>query len=487
MKIIHLSDQIEAEIKKKMENTVLIQINKFSTFNRNVFSCLPNLKSLVPEFSLSEYETSGTFIYPPANINCSLEQSTKVRKKGANFGDFINKNFYSRMVKEKRKPIISVWNETDYLIQIKKQFNSKILVVRNNVFQKIEDKTNLIFILKSSGIPEGDCLKTKIFKNINDIAHYNELSKYLGPKFVVQVNSSGGKGTRIISSQEDLAKLCNEKMPGPVRVVQYYSGYSVNTNILTIPNGASDCSIYVDVPSHKVMGDSEENFSFGSIGNDWSLNFPEKPINKFIDYVRRVGKFLYLNYGLIGLWGVDSIWSDNDFRINEINCRFQGTTEVSSINQLIRGCIPFSVTHSCIFLGISVNWMPDEKDFNQETAGLMKKNSGVRPFYLKVRSNYNSPIKINNGFRGTGVYSFCNNKLIKVLESNSTIAANLNEKTVLIVNTPLPETLSFPGTQLCTIEGMTKNGKGIFTSDAKLTNEATTLLKLMLNEFNEVT
>lgn len=42
-------------------------------------------------------------------------------------------------------------------------------------------------------------------------------------------------------------------------------------------------------------------------GNDWSLHYPEHLCSEFIDQIVRLGKYLDKNYGLVGMWGVDSI------------------------------------------------------------------------------------------------------------------------------------------------------------------------------------
>ncbi|MFF8381641.1 hypothetical protein ACF07V_36735 [Streptomyces sp. NPDC015661] len=52
---------------------------------------------------------------------------------------------------------------------------------------------------------------------------------------------------------------------------------------------------------------------------------------------------------------------------NEINCRNQGTTEVSAVNQQLRGLPPFLAALLTVLLGGRPDWLPDADGFNQAT------------------------------------------------------------------------------------------------------------------------
>ncbi len=90
--------------------------------------------------------------------------------------------------------------------------------------------------------------------------------------------------------------------------------------------------------------------------------------------------------GLAGLFGLDAIF-------NEINCRNEGTTEVSGVNHLLRGLLLFLAAHLTVLLGQRPGRLPDTDTDNQETLAVAARPQRG-PFYLKPRHRSAAPVRL---------------------------------------------------------------------------------------------
>ncbi|MFE6866578.1 hypothetical protein ACFVFS_08470 [Kitasatospora sp. NPDC057692] len=85
----------------------------------------------------------------------------------------------------------------------------------------------------------------------------------------------------------------------------------------------------------------------------------------------RIAGWAWDKHRLKGLFGLDALLTaDGEVYLNEINCRNQGTTEVSAVNQQLRGLPPFWIAHLTAMLDHSVSWLPNPDDFNAATVDL---------------------------------------------------------------------------------------------------------------------
>jgi len=220
-----------------------------------------------------------------------------------------------------------------------------------------------------------------------------------------------------------------------------------------------------------------------SAGSDWNIAFPEELSHDFVRCVELIGLYLYKKYGLIGMWGLDSIWDDKRFVFNELNCRFLGSTEVSSINQWQRGIPPFYGTHLLIFDNYVVNWMPSAGEFNRETVRLMNNIKDSRPFYLKIKVKTSKPVRISNKLSGSGIYKIVSDCSLKKLNDRIvTSGADFDNDEILLANLPEKETLCYPGSQLCTVEGITRK-RNIFDGAHKLSHNGRQLINVLYQYF----
>src|SRR5262249_46220209 len=155
--------------------------------------------------------------------------------------------------------------------------------------------------------------------------------------------TSGGRGTVFVSDPAGFETATHGA--GTWRISRYINGFSSNTTVLTVPS-PDGCQVYVDVPSHKAIGGAEMGIAEANgAGNDWSPPWPRDHVVELVEAIVLLGGYLYEAYGLVGLWGVDSIWTGDQVVINEINVRNQGTTELSGANQVLRGLPPLLVAH----------------------------------------------------------------------------------------------------------------------------------------------
>lgn len=112
-------------------------------------------------------------------------------------------------------------------------------------------------------------------------------------------------------------------MKAPFRIARFYPGFSSNSTILTLPT-LTGCEVFVDNPSHKAVHVKKLGIVSGKgAGNDWSPKFTRSETESFIRACQAVGKMAYEQFGLVGMWGIEGIWNNGEFVVNEINCRLE--------------------------------------------------------------------------------------------------------------------------------------------------------------------
>lgn len=459
-------------LETKMQKFLTININKYATVNRSVVSNFNSLKSFVPDIIVSHYSSNNCLM--KFNKVYSQESITNNREKGIYKKIFIDKLENDIEISGK-SPLIFSWQEDEELQNLTSKYNGKTLSMPSNIQEYIEDKLNLKIILKAAKIESKFIIKSCNYNNINELAYINLKEKF-GNKFVIQRSSSGGKGTFIVKNEKDF-NCCKEKINTPIKISQFINGKSFNNNILNVcinnlPN------TFVDQPSIKPMMENNVTGSkTTSIGHQWFNTFSKKLALEYVQVIEKLGKYLYKTYGLIGLWGIDTIWDGDSFKINEINCRIQGSTEVSSINQILRNELPFIVSHYSSFLDIEPFWLPSATNFNNETVNIMLNGKRYNPFYLKVKLNKNETIK--NSTLIDGIYRLNNNNSFTWVRNGITaLEANWDNNEFLIVNSPLATTKTGPNSMYCTIEGII-NKSSILNNDLEVSESMMSLIDLI--------
>ncbi|MBO1414420.1 hypothetical protein, partial [Streptomyces sp. FH025] len=189
-----------------------------------------------------------------------------------------------------------------------------------------------------------------------------------------------------------------------------------------------------------------------SAGNVWNMPWPRPAAEAVVDAAVRIAEWAWSEHRMAGLFGLDALLTD-DGRVflNEINCRNQGTTEVSGVNQQLRGLPPFTVAHLAVLLGGRVDWLPDPDVFNAATIDAAT-SAAPGPYYLKLRHRGTHPVTVD-GLRGPGIYQPVGGGLRWVGPGSHPAQAGPGQ--VLLATLPEPDVVCLPGAEIGTAEAIT--------------------------------
>jgi len=319
----------------------------------------------------------------------------------------------------------------------------------------IEDKASFDHLLTAAGVPASN--RIPAVRVDGPLPSLDELRRAVGAdRVVVQAGvTSGGRGTFFTDDEAGLARAA--RMRGPYRVSAFTEGWSSNLTVLSVPDGTGGVRVYVDRPSHKAIAIAELGIGTAkSAGNDWSRRWPPEAAAQFAEAAVRIGQWAWAEHRMAGLFGLDAILTpDGQVKINEVNCRNQGTTEVSSVNQQLRGQPPFVIAHLVTMLGGHADWLDDPGEYNHETIRRATQ-PGPGPFYAKVRLGGREPARISPDFPGSGVYRLGQDGRLHLVRGGAHPAdADADRGEVLIASAPGPDVTCHPGAEIATLEGVT--------------------------------
>jgi hypothetical protein len=176
------------------------------------------------------------------------------------------------------------------------------------------------------------------------------------------------------------------------------------------------------------------------------------------------------------LFGLDAILTDQgEVMFNEINVRNQGTTEVSGVNQQLRGVPPFLAAHLTVLLGGRPRWLPHVEEFNAGTIAAAVR-PGPGPFYLKLRHHGTDPAVLSGLPHGPGVYRLHGGRLSWLRPGVHAADADADTGEVLLANLPAPHVVCLPGAELGTAEGITAGSASPFAGTHELSPTGRALL-----------
>jgi biotin carboxylase len=327
---------------------------------------------------------------------------------------------------------------------------------------RLEDKAEFARFLQEACVPrEAQISAVRIGGPLPSLT---ELRRLTGTSRVVVQSgvSSGGRGTVIVSGEDDMAAAA--AMQAPYRVAAFVDGWSANITVLSVPRPDGGVNVYADRPSHKAIAVGALGIGPGkSAGNDWSQPWPAAAAATMTEAAVRIGEWAWQAHGMAGLFGLDAILTaDGQVKINELNCRNQGTTELSAVNQQIRGAPPFVVAHLVTMLGGHPDWLGDPGEFNHATLGCAT-SPGPGPFYAKIRLTSPVPGRVPAWFPGPGVYRLDSQKLQWVRPGAHPALADADAGELLIASAPGPGIICHPGTEIATLEGITCGAGRPFT------------------------
>jgi hypothetical protein len=337
---------------------------------------------------------------------------------------------------------------------------------------RIEDKADFDHLLMAAGVPMDN--RIPAVRIDGPLPSLGELRRAVGAcRVVVQAGvTSGGRGTFFADDAAGLARAA--RMPGPYRVSAFTEGWSSNLTVLSVPDETGGVRVYVDRPSHKAIAVAELGIGTAkSAGNDWSRPWPPGAAAQFAEAAVRIGEWAWAEHRMAGLFGLDAILiPGGQVKVNEVNCRNQGTTEVSSVNQQLRGQPPFVIAHLVTMLGGHVDWLGDPGEYNHETIQRATE-PGTGPFYAKVRLGGQEPARISPDFPGPGVYRLGPDSRLHLVRGGAhPVDADADRGEVLIASTPGPDVTCHPGAEIATLEGVTSGSGRPFTGSGAASGQA---------------
>lgn len=474
-------EEAQELLSRALSHSTLVCFDRFGSAGRNIFSGAYPIQIFRPDLTVSYYAPWKS-CQPKVSLTCESKTHRRDAQLKHHYVQFLWTEIEKVFETFDRPPAIAAWYQTPELKELTKRFGGKILAIPEPTRQILEDKSRLNSLLKNAGVDPSFLIESISIESGTSLPSYHEMVSRFELPFVVQCNSSGGRGTIFVFQPSDYEKAA--RLLGPRRISRFISGFSANTTVLTAPSHKDRCRVYVDLPSHKAIHIPEVGIGeTKGAGNDWTIPFRKVELAGIIDAAVKIGEYAYRTYGLVGLWGFDSIWSDKGLVINEINCRNQGTTEVSSINQLLGDFLPLLAAHYTILLGEEVIWLCSPDEFNDKTLNRASQPLKISPFYLKIRNREKFPLKNDLNFSGSGIYRFTNSQKLEWLrEDCHTLSANFDQGEVLIANAPLSDTICMPGAELCTLEGVAQN-HSIFSSPHTLSETAKKLVNAVFCQF----
>ncbi|GHE14814.1 hypothetical protein [Streptomyces alanosinicus] len=429
----------------------LVSAERFTSSMRTAYTGPGAIPVLRPVVAVGCYPA-----WPAAAAHTVLaaEERTRVRGPVQRHGwqDAVDNDARALLAGLPKPPVIAAWYATGRL-RAWAGPSGTVAAVDGRLCRTVEDKASFDQLLKDAGVP--DRVRIPCVRVDGRLPGLFELRRAVGAdRLVVQAGAdSGGRGTVFVDTDADLRRAA--AMTGPYKVAAFVDGWSSNTTVLSVPDGAGGIAVYVDRPSHKAVGVSEAGIGPGkSVGNDWSRPWPGPAAADLVEAAVRIGEHLWRTRRMAGLFGLDALLTpDGRVLFNEINCRNQGSTEVSGTNQQLRGLPPFLAAHLTVVLGGRADWLPDVAEFNAGTIAAASP-PGPGPFYLKLRHRGDAPARLT-GLKGPGIYRLNGDRLVWLREGAHPAEADADADEVLLTALPDETTVCLPGAELGTAEGLT--------------------------------
>jgi ATP-grasp domain len=235
-----------------------------------------------------------------------------------------------------------------------------------------------------------------------DEAAFVELTT-LFTKFVIQdVESSGSKGTFIISTKEHydraVKKLRETSFSGTVVVSQFIEGQTCSVQVCVTKYGIFAGGLQKQLVDSKHLCNLDLQGVTRWCGGELGVETPDIVKHRTQEIATVVGSEL-ASHGYRGIFGIDLLVTpDNDVYAIEINARLTGYTHVLSDMQYASGTIPFSLLHT-LELG---NYKYEVDDLE----ALPTMGSTIQPFsYLILHNFVDGPFILESHIK-SGIYEY---------------------------------------------------------------------------------
>ncbi|MEO3868278.1 hypothetical protein ABGB18_05545 [Nonomuraea sp. B12E4] len=449
-------DAAAKELQQVLAGRPLVTAGRFTTALRTCYTGPAALESLRPALSIGCYPA-----WTPARpgVVLAAEDRTRVRSTPERHGWLarVRHDAARHLLALDQPPVITAWHTTTHLRELAGA-HSTITAIDGGLRDAIEAKHVFDDLLRAAGVPASVRIPCVHAERLPGLA---ELRGAVGTTtVVVQAGvTSPGPGTVIVAGEDDLPRAA--RLLGPYRVAAFVDGWSSSVTVLSVPadNGVR---VYVDRPSHTSAGVAELGIGPArSAGEDWSRPWPAGVSALIIACAERIADWAWRRYRIAGMFGLEAIVTpDERVYLNAINWRAQDTTEVSAVNQQLRGLPPFILAHLAVMLGGQVTWLGDPDEFNQGTIARSGRTGG--PFSVKARLTHRAPSRIDPG-HPPGIYRLDRDGRLRHVRPGAHPAeADSDRGEILLADLPGPDVVCRPGAEIATIEGLTGGGHSPF-------------------------
>ncbi|MBG0819049.1 hypothetical protein [Planomonospora sp. ID82291] len=448
------TEAAQAELRSALAGRPLVSVTRFTTSGRTGYTGPAPVPALRPDLAIGCYRP-----WTPAEPAAAMAAEERIRTRSAALRQGwltrVRAEAAERLAGLDRPPVLTAWYATDALRALAGPHGT-VAAIDGTVRDVIEAKPAFDQVLREAYVPAA--VRIPAVRVDGRLPSLPELRRLVGTRRVVVQSgvTSGGRGTVIVTGEADMEHAA--RLDGPYRVTAFIDGWSSNVTVLSVPEGPDDVRVYVDRPSHKAIGVTELGIGPAkSAGNDWSRPWPADAAGMLVESAVRIAIWAWRRHRVAGLFGLDAILTpDGRVYLNEINCRNQGTTEVSAVNQQARGWPPFLAAHLTLLLGGRVSWLEDPHEFNHATITQATTPGG--PFYAKLRLHRADPgpVCLDPRLPGSGVYRLdAAGRLEWVRAGAHPADADADRGEVLLAGLPAPDVICHPGAEIATVEGVT--------------------------------
>jgi hypothetical protein len=426
----------------------LLAQHKFIWFGHRALDCVGLDKFL--QFGLvicCDYglDTDSIILANGADL-VSLERETKLRENWTHaslaklFDGKMSAMVSSALLRQGRDKNILAYTSTKDVEALARESrgNINILATPALIKQALDNKIQFRKILPSIGIEptpwyEGD---------LNTVNFLETKRKYNTP-FVIQFPiGAGGFQTFFVSDNADLEHLKTIYGEKVVIVSKYIKGMSPNINAVVL-----DTTVLLSYPSIQLIGAPEcTELRTGYCGNDFSATslLPHSVIRTMYKQTRLLGAWLR-QQGFRGLFGIDFVTDGSAIYPVEVNPRFQGSTQLLTLEQTLNNQIPLALAH--------VVGMMEPRD---QTSTEMYTSDFDEPNPLigaqMILHNQNPISTIVQGHLYPGIYTVKDNKVIFCRQAFSLMECRDTNEFLITCAVPVPGTRVEPKSPLLKIQ-----------------------------------
>lgn len=173
------------------------------------------------------------------------------------------------------------------------------------------------------------------------------------PMVIRASRSDGGAGIVLANDPKDLERIAPRHNDSFLAACRFYpEAIPLNLNACVYPNG----EVALHAASIQIIGHPDlTTRKFGYCGNDFGAirDLPNQHIEAFEQHTKTIGNWL-AKHGYRGAFGVDALLDEKsgDFRIVEINPRFQGSTCAAATIDRSLGQADMFLNHIAAFLDL---------------------------------------------------------------------------------------------------------------------------------------